>query len=83
MLTGFTNLLELPQQEAKRFLQTKRLKTMKSVTVIFNDESLNYVTSVGAKVSFQEAVDYFVGKWFNLGKSEADNMQQCVAIIFE
>ena len=83
MLTRFTNLLNLPQQEAKRFLQTKRLKTMKSVTVIFNDESLNYVTSVGAKVTFQEAVDYFVGKWFNLGKSDADNMQQCVAIIFE
>ena len=56
---------------------------MKSVTVIFNDESLNYVTSVGAKVSFQEAVDYFVGKWFNLGEGGLDNMQQCIAIIFE
>ena len=56
---------------------------MKSVTVIFNDQSLNYVTSVSAKVSFQEAVDYFVGKWFNLGKGELDSMHQCIAIIFE
>ena len=83
MLTHNLNLLNLLQQEAKRFLQTEENRAMKSVTVIFNDESLNYVTSVGAKVSFQEAVDYFVGKWFNLGKSDADNMQQCVAIIFE
>ena len=47
---------------------------MKTVTVMF---------SINGTVSFQTAVDYFVGQWFNLGKGEADNMQQCTAIVFE
>lgn len=56
---------------------------MRTVTVIFENEAFNYSTSVGAKVSFQEATDYFVGQWLNLGKGDQDNMQQCIAIIFE
>ena len=56
---------------------------MKTVTVMFEDTKYNYVTSVGANVSFQEAKDYFLGQWFNLAVGEQDNMQQCTAIIFE
>lgn len=56
---------------------------MKTVTVMFKDTKHNYITSVSDKVSFNDAVSYFVGTWFNVGAGENDNMQQCTAVIVE
>ena len=56
---------------------------MKTVKVIFEVNKYNYTTSVNSQVSFDDVVSYFVGKWFNVGCGEDDNMQQCVAVIVE
>ena len=56
---------------------------MKTVKVIFEDTKYNYITSVNPKVSFDDVVSYFVGKWFNVGSGEHDNMQQCIAVEVE
>ena len=61
----------------------QKVRIMKTVKVMFDNSDFDYTTNVSDKVTFQDAVDYFVGKWFNLGKCDQDNMQQCTAIIFE
>lgn len=36
------------------------------------------VTRINA--TFEEAVKYYVGQWFNVGTGPDDNMQQCTAV---
>jgi hypothetical protein len=55
---------------------------MKTIKVIFKDNSLNYVTSINEKVTEDEVKRYFVDNYFNLGNYQEDNLQKCIDIEF-
>lgn len=55
---------------------------MKSIKVIFKDSQYNYVTSISDKATEEEVKKYFLGKWFDMGIFPAENMQQCINVIF-
>jgi hypothetical protein len=50
----------------------------KSIRVQFQNESLNYNTSIN--INTLEHVDYFVGQSLNLGAGIEDNMQKCIGV---
>jgi len=55
---------------------------MHKVQVNFADPKHNYTTSVSPQATEQNANEYFVGKWFNIGSYPTENMQQCTSIVF-
>ena len=50
------------------------------VKVIFENEDYFY-TKINCKTK-EEAEDYYIGKFFNIGTVE-DNMQKCIKVEFE
>lgn len=52
------------------------------VRVVFEDTEHNYTTSVAAKITDVEARDYFVGKMFDVGQLNRENLQKCVKIVY-
>ena len=57
-------------------------KKLNSVKVLFVNPKYNYETSVSADTTLSSAKSYFVGKHFNLGKGNIDNLQKCIGIEF-
>ena len=49
----------------------------KKANVIFEDPKYNYSTSVNGSLSDTEIINYFKGKYFNMGTVD-DDMQKCI-----
>lgn len=56
------------------------MSNLKSVKVVMEDPSYNYVTSVNASATFADIRKYFVGQRLNFGV-EGDVMVTCVDVI--
>lgn len=52
---------------------------LKTACVKFSNEKYNYMTSVNGNLTDDEIKNYFIGKYFNLGNSDKDDMQKCVS----
>ena len=50
----------------------------KKANVIFEDSTYNYSTSVNGSLSDTEIINYFKGKYFNMGNGDKDDMQKCI-----
>lgn len=55
---------------------------LNSVKVLFEDSIYNYTTNVSSQTTEITAMQYFVGKCFNMGPFPVENMQQCIGIEF-
>jgi len=55
---------------------------LNSVKVLFEDSIYNYPTNVSSQTTEIKAMQYFVGKCFNMGVFPVENMQQCIGIEF-
>ena len=55
---------------------------LNTVKVLFADPQHNYSTNVSAQTTEITAVQYFVGKRFNVGSFPVEDMQQCIGIEF-
>lgn len=53
---------------------------MKTIKVIFNDESCNYFTKVNKNSTDEEIRNYFVGTYFNLGIFPEEDFKKCIDI---
>lgn len=51
----------------------------KTASVKFSNEKYNYTTSVNGNLTDDEIKNYFIGKYFNLGNYDKDDMQKCVS----
>lgn len=56
------------------------MSNLKSVKVVMEDPTYNYVTSVNASVTFADIRKYFVGQRLSFGV-EGDVMVTCVDVI--
>lgn len=56
------------------------MSNLKTVSVLFNDNTLNYKTSVNGECSEESLRKYFVGKFFDMGSFPVENMQKCINI---
>jgi hypothetical protein len=50
---------------------------MNAFKICFKNSKYNYITSLNG--TYQDAENYFLNKWFNLGVVD-DNMQKCIKI---
>ena len=57
-------------------------KKLNTVKVLFSDAKYNYNTNLSSHSTEETARDYFVGKFFDLGKHPNENMQKCIGIEF-
>jgi hypothetical protein len=64
------------------FVKIAGVDTMPYVKVMFANSKYNYTTSVSKNITKADAEKYFVGKYFNLGTGEKDNLQKCIKIQF-
>ena len=53
---------------------------MISAKVMFNNSKYNYITSLSAQCTKQDAQDYFIGQTFDEGVYPIENMQACTGI---
>lgn len=56
---------------------------LKTAHVKFQDPSYNYSTSVNGALSDQQVKDYFIGKTFNLGQVDQDDLQVCIDCVVD
>ena len=57
-------------------------KNLGLVDVKFEDAKYNYSTNVSGSISEKDVKKYFVGKPFNLGSGDKDNVQICTDVVF-
>jgi hypothetical protein len=53
---------------------------MNKAKVMFNDPKHNYLTSLSAQCTKQDAQDYFIGQTLDVGVYPVENMQVCTGI---
>lgn len=56
----------------------KKKPRFKKANVIFENPEYNYSTSVNGSLSDKEIINYFKGKYFNMGDAVIDDMQKCI-----
>ena len=55
---------------------------LNTVKVHFENSELDYETDVSTNTTEILAIEYFVGKYFDMGKYPAENMQKCISVTF-
>jgi len=65
--------------EELKLIAPDKLNTVK---VKFEDSTNDYTTNVSTQTTEITAMQYFVGKRFNVGSYPVENMQQCIGIEF-